>query len=58
MLKKIISIIAHATLTLIVGALMAVMFVEWMAGCGESYIDSKGVRHANDCIIINHGGNK
>ncbi len=58
MLKKIISIIAHALLTLVIGGFIAVMFVEWMAGCGETYIDSKGVHHANECIIINHGGNK
>ncbi len=58
MLKKIINITAHFLLALVIGGFMAVMFIEWMAGCGETYIDSKGVRHANECIIINHGGNK
>lgn len=55
MIKKIISLIAHAVLMILVAGFMAVMFIEWMAGCGESYIDSKGVRHANECVIINHG---
>ncbi len=56
MIKKIISVIAHAVLTILLAGFMAVMFIEWMAGCGESYIDSKGIRHANECVIINHGG--
>ncbi len=30
----------------------AIVILEWMVGCGETYIDSKGVRHANECIII------
>lgn len=55
MIKKILSVIAHSVLTILAAGFMAVMFIEWMAGCGESYIDSKGVRHANECVIINHG---
>lgn len=31
----------------------AVVLIEWMAGCGETYSDSKGVRHANECVFIN-----
>jgi hypothetical protein len=30
----------------------AVMLLEWMAGCGETYIDAKGERHANECMFI------
>ena len=33
--------------------LMAVFLLEWMAGCGETYIDAKGVRHVNQCLFIN-----
>ena len=55
MIKKIISAIAQWVLAIIFAGFIAVMFIEWMAGCGETYIDSKGVRHANECIIINHG---
>ena len=28
------------------------VLVEWMAGCGETYVDSKGVRHAHECLIL------
>lgn len=31
----------------------AIVLLEWMAGCGETYIDAKGERHANECIFIN-----
>jgi len=55
MVKKIISLIAHAILATLFAGFIAVMFIEWMAGCGEHYIDSKGISHANECIIINHG---
>jgi len=54
-MKKFFEVVAATVLTLLFAGLMAVMFIEWMAGCGESYIDSKGVSHANECIIINHG---
>lgn len=30
----------------------AIVLLEWMAGCGETYIDAKGERHANECIFI------
>tara|TARA_R110000868_G_scaffold52064_1_gene164735 strand:+ start:384 stop:575 length:192 start_codon:yes stop_codon:yes gene_type:complete len=32
-------------------AFMAFMIVEWMAGCGESYTDSKGKVHINECVF-------
>ena len=32
--------------------LTAVLLLEWMAGCGETYIDAKGERHANECMFI------
>jgi len=31
----------------------ALFLIEYMAGCGEHYIDSKGVSHANQCFFIN-----
>jgi len=40
-------------LSLAFAVLMAVFLLEWMAGCGETYIDAKGVRHVNQCLFIN-----
>ncbi len=40
-------------LLLCLGAvLMAVIVLEWFAGCGESYTDSKGVRHKHECLFL------
>lgn len=41
-----------AIATILFTALLAVVVIEWMAGCGETYIDSKGVRHANECVFL------
>lgn len=30
-------------------ALMLFVMLEWASGCGESYVDSKGVTHVNEC---------
>ena len=38
--------------TLLFTAFVAVMLLEWMAGCGETYIDAKGERHAYECMFI------
>ena len=32
--------------------LWALLLVEWAAGCGESYVDAKGVRHQYECVFI------
>ena len=31
----------------------ALFLIEYMAGCGENYIDSKGISHPNPCFFIN-----
>jgi hypothetical protein len=30
----------------------AVFLIEWMAGCGETYIDAKGERHQHECVFL------
>ena len=44
--------IVAALLTIAFAALMAVLLIEWMAGCGETYTDTNGVRHQNECVLI------
>jgi len=31
---------------------VAMLLVEWMIGCGESYVDANGVRHQYECAFI------
>jgi hypothetical protein len=33
-------------------ALLAVILVEWAAGCGETYVDAQGETHQHDCVIL------
>jgi len=39
-------------LGLVMMGFLFVMLVEWSAGCGETYIDAKGIRHQHECLII------
>lgn len=36
-----------------IAVLGAVILLEWMVGCGETYTDAKGVQHDNQCLFIN-----
>ncbi len=44
--------ILTTVITVGVAMLMASIVIEWMVGCGETYTDSKGERHANQCVFI------
>lgn len=52
-LKRVARWLATVAAVTAFAVLGAVVLIEWMAGCGETYIDSKGVRHANECVFIN-----
>ncbi len=34
------------------GTIMTLIAMEWAVGCGESYVDAKGVRHQNECLFV------
>jgi hypothetical protein len=55
-MKQLIKRIALRMLELIlcvaIAIVLAVAILEWFAGCGETYIDSKGKRHAHECLFI------
>lgn len=51
-MKKILASVASFLFTGLLGVFFALLLLEWMAGCGETYVDSKGVRHANQCIFL------
>ena len=45
-------LLIEMVITVLFMAIGVVMLVEFMAGCGETYIDAKGYRHVNECLII------
>ena len=51
-LKRVVRWLATVAAVTAFAVLGAVVLLEWMAGCGETYIDAKGERHANECIFI------
>lgn len=54
-MKKILKALGLWILQGIIGAVFvlgfAFLLVEWASGCGETYVDSKGVTHTNQCIL-------
>ena len=50
--KRVLRGAASVAMAFVIAAFLALIVIEWMAGCGETYIDSKGVRHANECIFL------
>jgi len=34
------------------GILLAALTIEWLAGCGEHYIDAQGTVHNYECVFI------
>lgn len=51
-LKALAMWLLQAIIGLVFMGFVGLMFAEWMAGCGESYIDAKGVRHQNECLFL------
>lgn len=52
-LKCVVRWLATVAAVTAFAVLGAVVLIEWLAGCGETYVDSKGVRHANECVFVN-----
>ena len=52
-LKRILRWLFTAVVMVLFCTFMAVVVIEWMAGCGESYTDANGNVHLNECVFIN-----
>lgn len=51
-LKRVLRWLATVAAVTAFAVLGAVFLLEWMAGCGETYIDAKGERHEYECLFI------
>lgn len=51
-MKRIAELIMGVIGMIAFGAFLAVLVIEWMAGCGETYVDANGVRHQYECVFI------
>ena len=52
-LGRVLVWIVQALLGVVFIVLFAYLLVEWASGCGESYVDSKGKTHVNECLYTN-----
>ena len=52
-MKRLLLWIAQGLAGIVLIAFFCLMLIEWMAGCGESYVDAKGKTHINECVFIN-----
>lgn len=50
--KRIAKCIADIAVIAVFAGVLLILIVEWAAGCGESYIDAKGMRHQYECVFI------
>lgn len=50
--KRVLNVVGKVLLMFLFSALTTLLVVEWLVGCGETYVDSKGVRRPYECLFI------
>lgn len=50
LLKRFLLWVAQGLIGLVFVVGFAFLAAEWFAGCGEHYVDAKGVTHINQCL--------
>jgi hypothetical protein len=51
-MKKFLSLVLQGALSAVIGLFFVYMVTEWASGCGETYVDAKGVTYIGECILI------
>ena len=52
MIKGLIRAICTALVAVFIALFFAIVAVEWAVGCGETFIDSRGIKHENECLFV------
>ncbi len=47
-----------AAVVVLIPILLALFLAEWLAGCGETYVDYFGKEHINECLFLQLGTTK
>ena len=50
-IKPLVIWLLQGIVSAIIVLFFAYMLAEWASGCGETYTDSKGVVHINECVF-------
>jgi hypothetical protein len=51
-MRKLLERLLTFVMVVIFGIAIGVLLLEWLAGCGETYVDAYGVRHQYECLFI------
>jgi len=51
---KVLKALGVGVLSIGLLALFLLIVLEWFSGCGETYIDANGERHAHECIFLSY----
>lgn len=52
MICKVIDWVITIIGVVVFAGFIVIALAEWMAGCGETYVDADGVRHQYECLFI------
>lgn len=52
-MSKFLEAVLPILATLLIGVALGVFLIEYAAGCGETYVDADGNRHAHECVFFN-----
>lgn len=52
MMRKVLSFIGSVIFMAVFAGFLTILIMEWMAGCGESYVDANGERHQYECLFL------
>ena len=50
--QKIFDFVLGTAFAVAFAGLMAIVLIEWMAGCGESWVQADGSRVVGECVFI------
>lgn len=51
-LKSIARWVVQGLIGLVMIVFFAAILIDWAVGCGETYVDSKGKTHKNECVFL------
>ena len=52
MIKGLIRAICTVLVAVFIAVFFAIVAVEWAVGCGETFTDSRGNKHQNECLFV------
>lgn len=60
-MKKLLFVLMHIALASVFASVVCIVLLDWLGGCGESFVYADGTRHLGECVgrelfLSNFGG--